>query len=438
MGKKLSKMNKGQSKHLRIYTGTRAVFIRLELLFYVLKKYLFRKKKYPLFILSSAKNGLLKTIHIKRKLSLRKIIRFNDSYFFSLEKPRWPSKAWDVMAAKGGLNLAAAGTKYKSNIDLAVCAITQKCAYSCKHCYEHQNIKGSETVPVEKWLETIKELQGIGTGVIVFSGGEPMLRFQDMLYLLEKADTNLSDFHMYTSGHGVSKEKVLSLKEAGLVAAAVGLDDVNPQRQNALRGNSNAYNQATSALKLLNQGGIFTYLNTCLSKELVQSGDLWNLLELAKKMHVGAIRLLEPKPCGGYLHTNMDTLFTDNDREITTQFFLEANQSNKYRNYPLVSYTDYLESPERLGCTMGGLSHLHINSKGHVEPCVFLPISFGSILDTNFSIIFKKMRKATPHSLRTQCPTFYLSNHIKRLSTKKSDRAISYTDIKEEWQEMFT
>jgi hypothetical protein len=54
-------------------------------------------------------------------------------YHFSLLEPRWPSAAYEHLIARGGLNLAAAGTPLKAQIDLAILGVTRTCPYRCAH-----------------------------------------------------------------------------------------------------------------------------------------------------------------------------------------------------------------------------------------------------------------------------------------------------------------
>jgi MoaA/NifB/PqqE/SkfB family radical SAM enzyme len=341
------------------------------------------------------------------------------------------------MVANGGLNIMAAGTPLKSQVDIAILAITRKCSYDCKHCYEHFNLAETDSVPIERWKEVIKDLQKMGTSIITLSGGEPMLRYKGLKELLESADKNLSEFHIYTSGHRVDQEKALALKDAGLKAAAIGLDDVNPDRHDELRGYKGSYKEAIQAIKYFYEADVFTYLNLCLTKDLVRSGELWKYYELAKDLKAGGIRLLEPRPCGGYLSHKADNLFSENDRKVTTEFFLKSNRAKKYKDYPFVSYQAYLEDPSRLGCLMGGHTHFHIDSLGNVEPCVFLPISFGNIMEEDFSDIFKKMRKAIPHPLHKQCPGVSLAEKIKMKKNNGIPLPIPYREMEKEWQQMF-
>lgn len=430
-------MNNSLSKtRIKFYSGWQAIPIRLKFRI-TLGKYLFKRKKYPLFTLKASKGGLIKTYRTQRDLKLRKIIKFNNHYYFSLTVPHWPSKPFDHMVANGGLNITAAGTRFKQQIDIAILAITRKCNYDCKHCYERFNLADEDIVPIDRWKEVIKDIQKIGVSIITFSGGEPMLRYNGLIKLLESADKSLSDFHIHTSGDGVLLEKALALKNAGLHSAAIGLDDVNPGRHDTFRGYKGSYNEALQAIKYFQEAGVFTYINMCITKDLIRSGDLLKYFELAKDLNVGAVRFLEPKPCGGYISENIDDLFSEDYRNIVTEFFMEANQGKKYKDYPLISYDAYFEDKNRMGCMMGGHSHFHIDSLGNVEPCVFLPISFGNIMEEDFLDIFKRMREAIPAPLHKPCPAVCLSEKIRAEKNQGKAFPIPYKEMQKEWQEMF-
>lgn len=396
-------------------------------------KYIIQKKKYPLFLLKS-----LNMIRRRKVLATTKVVKFAHHYYTAIMRiPHWPSSAFDQMVANGGLNLSVSGTALKSQIDSVILGITRKCSYKCKHCYEYYNRAEEDLVSVECLKNVIRELQKIGVSIIILSGGEPMLRYEDLLELVESGDKSLSDFHIHTSGNRVTQEKALQLKNAGLTAAAIGLDDFNPIRHDNFRGYPGAYKEATQSLEHFRNAQIFTYTNMCLQKELVHSGNLWNYFKTIKDLQVGAVVLLEPKPCGGYLSKNADHLFSEQDRNTVTEFFKTANQKKEYKDYPLVSYMAYFESAQRFGCLMGGLSHFNINSLGDVQPCVFLPVSFGNILEEDFLNIYHRMRRAIPHPLRKQCPSVYLAKTIRAKKNQGIALPIPYSEIEPEWNQMF-
>ncbi len=424
---------KNGSSEIRFFGGRRALPIRLKYLA-SFGKYILDRNRYPLFAFSARKGGLSRTTPMLRELKLCKIVKHGDDIRFSLNVPRWPSRPFDRMVAGGGLNITAAGTPFKRHIDMAILAVTRKCTYGCAHCYEHFNIAEEDDVPVEAWKTAIRDLQAIGTGVIVLSGGEPLLRMEALLELLRAGDHDLSEFHLHTSGHGANLENARALRSAGLRAAAVGLDDCLPERNDALRGYLGAYEEAVGALRYFQEAGIFTYLNVCLTRDLVRSSGLKTYLDLAKDLGVGIIRFLEPRPCGSYLAEDPEALFSEADRAEVVKLFEAANISPEFRDFPLISYEAYFEAPHRMGCMMGGLSHLYIDSRGNVEPCVFVPVSFGNIMDDSFPEILARMRAAIPHPLHTPCPSLTLAETVRTKQAEGIGLPLPYAAIKEEWE----
>jgi MoaA/NifB/PqqE/SkfB family radical SAM enzyme len=147
---------------------------------------------------------------------------------------------------------------------------------------------------------------------------------------------------------------------------------------------------------------------------------------------------LEPRPWGGYLKSDPQSLFSENDRKAVTDFYLNSIRAKEYRKYPLISYLAYLEAPEQLGCLMGGNSHFYIDSLGNVEPCVFLPVSFGNIMEEDFFDIYKKMRKAIPSPLYKQCPSVYISEQLRDHQDEVIDVPIPFRRIEKYWNRMYT
>jgi len=261
-----------------------------------------------------------------------------------------------------------------------------------------------------------------------------MTDFDGVLQLLESGYKNLSDFHLHTSGRGVTIERAKRLREAGLTAAAVGLDDVDPVRHDRLRGVAGAHAEAVAALEAFHAAGVFTYVNVCLSRQLIRAGDLWRYFELAKRLNVGYIQMLEPRPCGGYFGNGQDVLLTETDRHAAAEFFLAGNGRRRYADYPLIHYVAYAESPARLGCQMGGLSHLYIDSVGNVNPCVFLPVTFGNIREEDFPAIYERMRAAVPRPLHRQCPSLDLMDALPAEFRDGRRLPVPHSLINEEWR----
>ncbi len=426
-----------QSTRARVYSGLVALPVQLRFCLSVLLRRLFRRRRYPLLRLRVSKHGFLETLRLLERCKLTKVIRVGGKYHFSLLEPRWPSRAYDHLMANGGLNLGGAGTAAKRQIDLAVLAITRACANRCEHCYERFNLGRREAVPISRWKTVIEELQQIGVSVVALSGGEPLARFDDTFALLRAADKSRSDFHLFTSGYGVTPERVSALVGAGLAAVGVGLDHYDRSRHDAIRGRSGAFDDAVRALSLFGEAGILTYTNTCVTKDLVRSNGLERLHEMLRDLGVGAMQLLEPKPCGGYAARHIRSIYGPGERAATLAFFEATHTLRKFRKYPAVYFPAFMEAPQNLGCLMGGLSHLHIDSRGNVEPCVFVPVSFGNVNRASFAEIYGRMREAVPLPLHGRCPALRLGESVGFSPDAGKELPVPFESVEAEWRRMY-
>jgi MoaA/NifB/PqqE/SkfB family radical SAM enzyme len=374
---------------------------------------------------------MLSGIKLSKKLLLNKIVKFNNQYYSTLTIPAFPSSAYDNMISKGGFNFERMGYPEKRNIESAFLAISSVCPNNCSHCYEKHNLQNNTVIPIEKWIEVMHLLQQSGTSIIILTGGEPLTNFNNLLKILHEGDKDLSDFHLHTSGYQLTLEKALLLKEAGLKAAAVGFDDHDPARFEVIR-QKGIYDDAVNALKLFNEAGILTYVNLCATKEFIRSGSLYEYYNFVKELNVSFIQLLEPRPCGGYLF-NEDFIPDEKDREILLDFTRRTNSNRQYKDGPIVYYVAHVEGKDQMGCCMGGLSHFHLDSAGNVNPCVFLPVSFGNIMDEEFTDIFARMRKAVPRPVHKECASLIMADTIRKHSNE--GLPVSYNDIQTEWKE---
>ncbi len=374
-----------------------------------------------------------KTLQLRKKLLLNKSLKYENKYYSTPTIPGFPSPAFEYMVSNGGLNYSAAGTDLKRQIDSAFLAITNSCTLNCIHCYEKHNINKNGFIPVENWLIIVKQLQKLGVNIIILTGGEPLLRFNDLIKILSFGDKNLSDFHLHTSGFSITKEKVKALKNAGLTAAAVGLDDFVQVRHETIRG-KNTFQTAVEALQLFNEEGILTYVNLCPSKELIRSGGLFEYYDFVKNLNVGLIQLLEPRPCGGFGDLSKEKLLSEEDKAVLFDFTQKGNFSKKYKNHPLIYYVAHIEGATQMGCNMGGLSHFYIDSAGNVNPCVFMPISFGNINSEDFLSIYKRMRNAVPVPIHKECPSVTFSEIIKIKKSQGNKIPIEFCKIEAEWK----
>jgi MoaA/NifB/PqqE/SkfB family radical SAM enzyme len=195
-----------------------------------------------------------------------------------------------------------------------------------------------------------------------------------------------------------------------------------------------AFTTAMRALDAFNGAGILTYLNVCLQRDLVRGDGLYEMLDLARAMGVGAIQLLDPKPCGRYAGMNPSDLLTEVDRAMVMRFFKKTNQEDAYSGYPAVVYPTYFERAENFGCMMGGISQLAIDSSGNVNPCVFVPVSFGNIAREPIDEILKRMRSSMNGPVYKDCAANLLAPAIARERESGCGPFVPFDNVRAEWE----
>jgi MoaA/NifB/PqqE/SkfB family radical SAM enzyme len=261
----------------------------------------------------------------------------------------------------------------------AVIAITKKCPLQCEHCYEWKNLNGKEVISVNDLNEIVARIQRKGVGQIQFTGGEPLNRMEALLDVLRKAESS-TDFWVTTSGYNLTHTNALKLKLAGLTGVVVSLDHFIPEKHNSFRGNSNSFHWVEEAIKNANANNLVTALSLCVTNDFVSKENLMAYFELAKRMNISFVQILEPKQVGRYEHNEVS--LTDDQVRIVEDFVMDMNFNTEYRDYPCIIYHAYHN--RRHGCLSAGHKGVYIDSDGDLNPCPFCHKKYGSVLDEHF------------------------------------------------------
>ena len=102
--------------------------------------------------------------------------------------------------------------------------MTQRCNLKCVHCYAKALPEdGGDAISTEQAKGIIDDLAAYGAPVMLFSGGEPLVR-QDLPELAKYAVSKGMRSVISTNGTLITKEKARELKEVGLSYVGISLD----------------------------------------------------------------------------------------------------------------------------------------------------------------------------------------------------------------------
>jgi 12,18-didecarboxysiroheme deacetylase len=126
--------------------------------------------------------------------------------------------------------------------------VTRSCNLNCLHCYARAVERSREKeLKKEQALNLIDDLTEFGVPVILFSGGEPLMR-DDLLELAGYATGKGMRAVISTNGTLITKEKAKALKEIGLSYVGVSLDGMEDVHDR-FRGRRGAFKEALAGIR---------------------------------------------------------------------------------------------------------------------------------------------------------------------------------------------
>jgi len=101
----------------------------------------------------------------------------------------------------------------------------RRCNLACTYCNEYDKV--SQPVPTQVMLRRIDRLHELGTTIITFSGGEPLLH-PDLDDLIRRIRNNGCIATLITNGYLLSPDRIKRLNCAGLDSLQISIDNVLP------------------------------------------------------------------------------------------------------------------------------------------------------------------------------------------------------------------
>ena len=157
--------------------------------------------------------------------------------------------------------------------------ITRRCNLKCVHCYAHaKNIPFDNELSTAEGKNLIDDLAEFGVPVILFSGGEPLVR-KDLPELADYAVKKGMRAVISTNGTLITPETARTLKEIGLSYVGISLDGME-EINDRFRGIKGAFRSALKGIENCKKAGIKVGLRFTINKSNAeQIPDIFKLLE---------------------------------------------------------------------------------------------------------------------------------------------------------------
>jgi AdoMet-dependent heme synthase len=271
--------------------------------------------------------------------------------------------------------------------------ITRACAFSCVHCRadaQHRRDPGELTT--DEAYALIDRLTEFGSPILVFTGGDPMMR-KDLYDLIRYAsDAGLRCSLTPTATALPTPARLARARDAGIRRIALSIDSPNPDVHDEFRKVSGSWERTMAILRNARALGISTQVNTTVSTHNVDVlADMvpfireigavqWSVFFLVPMGRAQQLRMISPEQ-----HERVLTWL--HDLSVTGEFDIKATAAPMYRRIVAqrdpaaagagFAFTDGLNRP-----TQGvndGRGFLFIGHRGDITPSGFLPMVAGNV-----------------------------------------------------------
>ncbi|MGD9031546.1 MAG: 12,18-didecarboxysiroheme deacetylase [Desulfobacteraceae bacterium] len=161
--------------------------------------------------------------------------------------------------------------------------MTRACNLKCIHCYAHAVGRSRETeLTTEQAKTMVDDLAHFGVPVLLFSGGEPLVR-PDLVELASYAVSKGMRAVISTNGTLITQEKAEELKRVGLSYVGVSLDgmeSINDQ----FRGKKGAFRDAIEGIRNCQDSGLKVGLRFTINR--MNMGEVSRIFDLLEASNI--------------------------------------------------------------------------------------------------------------------------------------------------------
>jgi Fe-coproporphyrin III synthase len=171
----------------------------------------------------------------------------------------------------------------KDKRPVVVWNVTRRCNLKCVHCYAHATEEAvADELSFDEGKALIDDLSGFGVPVMLFSGGEPLVRpdLPDLAaYAVEKGMRAV----ISTNGTLITPKMAKNLKEIGLSYVGISLDGMEAVNDH-FRGVPGAFKKALDGIRNCQAAGIKVGLRFTINKANVK--EIPGIFDLLEEMEV--------------------------------------------------------------------------------------------------------------------------------------------------------
>lgn len=352
----------------------------------------------------------------------------------------------------GGAHSRAFEAEHGCNIPWAILMDpTSFCNLSCIGCWAAQYSR-DDNLSYETMDSICRQGKELGIHFYIFSGGEPLVRKDDVIRLCEEHYDCY--FLSFTNGTLVDEALCKDLQRIGNLALAFSIE--GDQSATDMRRGEGTFRKVVEAMECMRDHRLLFGYSTCYHRYNTESVGSDEFVDQMISLGCRFAWNFTYIPIGK--DARVDMLATPEQREYMYHRIREIRQTK-----PLFALDFWNDGEYTKGCIAAGRDYIHINAAGDVEPCAFVHYSNVNIhevtlLEALKSPLFTAYRNRQPFSKNylQPCPLldnpdalismvresgakstgYFAPESVEELCAKTADAARKWADVAERlWRE---
>ena len=279
---------------------------------------------------------------------------------------------------------------------------TNQCNLKCEHCYQDADDADLGELSTEEAKAMIDGIRLAGFRIMIFSGGEPLLR-PDIYELVSHArDKGLVPV-FGTNGMLITDEVAQRLKASGAKAMGISLDSLDEAKHDRFRGVEGAHRATLEGIEACKRNGLPFQIHTTVTSW--NRDEVCAITDFAESIGASAhyIFFLIPVGRGKYIE---DTSLEVIENEQLLRDIMEKSAQVSIEVKPTCA-PQFTRVAKQLGVhtrfdrgCLAGLTYCVVGNEGLVRPCAYMTEVAGDVRQQPFDEIWK----SSPifQTLRTQ------------------------------------
>jgi radical SAM protein len=286
---------------------------------------------------------------------------------------------------------------------LLIWEVSRACALACQHCRASAiDWRDPGELTLAEGFRLIDDVAAMGTPLVVFTGGDPLQR-DDLEDLVRHARSrHLTVGTIPAATPRLTRERVFSLKDAGVHQIALSVDAENAAKHDAFRGVPGTFDKVIEAAGWIRESGVHLQANTVFGAW--NADDFDAVAELVDRLGTVFWEVFFLVPTGrgsalqGCTPEQFDRLFEKLYRLSThARFTIKVTEGQHLRRFmaqrEAAGATDVVRARQKMMMSGRPVNSGHgfcfVDHVGNVCPSGFLPLVCGNVRETSVIDIYR-------------------------------------------------